>query len=179
MRWTYAKRNHRKDGKMKEGTVNRQLVGEAGVHFVISEITLRGLIAVATSRNVKGPDVIVTNTEGTKFAAIQVKTRRNTSDKFWNVGDRGLTWGGPDCWYVFVRINNGKFEAFMVPAKEVRRFAKADLREQARRKTRSFGASWGYGPWFIRLFNDEEIGDRARQQWKDFDLLQKAKKGKK
>ncbi len=155
---------------MKGDGVSRQLVGEAGVHYVLSELAQRGLIAVATSRNVKGPDVIVTNPDGTRFAAIQVKTRRNTGDKFWNVGDRGLTWGGPNCWYVFVRINNGRFEAFMEKARKVKEFAKADFDELNRRGKKSFGASWGFGAYFVRLFNDSRIEERARKQWRVFNL---------
>jgi hypothetical protein len=153
---------------MKKETVSRQLVGEAGVHYVIAQLTMRGLIAVGTSRNVKGPDVIVTNPEGTKFAAIQVKTRRNTSDKFWNVGDRGLKWGGRSCWYAFVRITDGDFDVFMAPAKEVKRFAKADVDEMARKGTRSFGASWGYGVYFVRLIKDSRIEQRAHRLWDTF-----------
>jgi len=160
---------------MKENAVSPQLVGEAGVHFVISVLTLKGLIAVGTSRNVKGPDVIVTNPDGTRFAAIQVKTRRNTGDKFWNVGDRGLTWGGPNCWYVFVRIKNREFEAFMAPAKEVKRFAQADVDECRRRGTKSFGASWGYQPYFVGLLKDPKIERRARRRWEVFNLSQSAK----
>lgn len=159
---------------MKDDTLSRQLVGEAGVHFVIAQLTMRGLIAVATSRNVKGPDVIVTNPEGTRFAAIQVKTRRNTSDKFWTVGDaKHPAWGkGPDCWYVFVRINGGQFEALMAPAGEVRRLASADLAEQVRRKTKSAGkfAGWGYTPYLVQLFHDDQIEQRARQCWDSFML---------
>ena len=148
--------------------LNPQLVGEAGVHYVISELTLRGLIAVATSRNVKGPDVIVTNSEGTKFAAVQVKTRRDTSDKFWNVGTKGLTWGGRNCWYAFVRITDGKFKVLMAPAKEVQKSARADVAEMKRRGTKSFGASWGYQPYFVDILHDQHIERRARRLWDKF-----------
>jgi hypothetical protein len=148
--------------------LNPQLVGEAGVHYVISQLTMRGLIAVATSRNVKGPDVIVTNPDGTKFAAIQVKTRRNSSDKFWNVGERGLTWGGPNCWYAFVRIKDDQFSVLMAPASEVKRYAKADVDEMARKRTTSFGASWGYGVYFVNLMKDQDIERRASNLWNSF-----------
>jgi hypothetical protein len=152
-----------------------QLVGEAGVHFVISALTLKGLIAVGTSRNVKGPDVIVTNPDGTWFAAIQVKTRRNTKEKFWNVGDRGLTWGGPNCWYAFVRINNDQPEAFMAEAGEVKKFAQADRDEMTRRGHSSGRISWGFSNYFVKLLNDSEIEQRARRQWEVFNLCQSAK----
>ena len=156
---------------MKENVVSPQLVGEAGVHFVISALTLKGLIAVGTSRNVKGPDVIVTNPDGTRFAAIQVKTRRNTGDKLWNVGDRGLTWGGTNCWYVFVRINNGEFEAFMASAEEVKRYAQADADEIARRGNKLGRISWGFGRYFVELLKDPMIEERARTTWENFSVI--------
>jgi len=155
---------------MKKNTINPQLVGEAGVHFVVSALTLKGLIAVATSRNVKGPDVIVTNSDGTWFAAIQVKTRLNTKAKFWNVGDRGMKWGGQNCWYVFVRINNGEFEAFMEKAEKVKKCANADFDDVKKRRKKSFGAAWGFGPYFAKLLGDQKIESRSRSQWKDFGL---------
>jgi hypothetical protein len=147
---------------MKLGQPNRQQVGEAGVHYVISELALRGLIALPTSRNSKGPDIIVCNPEGTKFAAIQVKTRRGR-EKFWNVGDRGVTWGGPDCYYVFVRIFNGTFEAYLERAAEVKRFAKADIEDILKRGKKCWGASWGF-------IGDREREARTHRQWEEFDL---------
>jgi len=147
---------------MKTFQPNRQQVGEAGVHYVISELALRGLIALPTSRNSKGPDIIVCNPEGTRFAAIQVKTRRG-QDKFWNVSDQGLTWGGPDCYYVFVRIVGKTFEAFLERAEEVKIVAKADIEGIIKRGKKSWGPSWG----FIR---DEERKNRTQRQWEEFDL---------
>jgi hypothetical protein len=155
---------------MEDDKVCAQLVGEAGVHYVISEFAQRGMIAVATSRNVKRPDVIVTNPDGTRFAAIQVKTRRNTGNKFWTVGDKGTTWGGPNCWYVFVKINHGKIEAFMEKASRVKEYAKANIRERTRKGKKSFGAGWGYGLYFVRLMKDANIEKRSRRQWQDFNL---------
>ena len=44
---------------------NSALIGAAGVHFVVSELSLRGLIALPTIRNTANVDVIVTNKQGT------------------------------------------------------------------------------------------------------------------
>jgi hypothetical protein len=148
---------------MKQKKPNSQLVGESGVHFVVSELTMRGMIAVPTTRNVKGPDVIVTNPGGTRFAAIQVKTRRNTSAKFWNVGDRGLTWGGPACYYVFVKWTEGKWEAWLEKASAVKRVAKADIEDIRRRRKKSFGAAWGF-------VGNKEREARTQRQWEKFRL---------
>ncbi len=155
----------------------RQQVGEAGVHWVIAQLTLRGLTALPTSRNQKGPDIVVTGPSGDTAALLSVKTRRNTSDKFWIVGDEktGNVWGGPLCWYVFVRVTDkGRpgdpvFEALTAPADEVRRFATADREEQVRRKYRKVGGGgWGYTPFYIELFHDDQIKERAARKWKEF-----------
>ena len=45
-------------------TRNTSLIGAAGVHHVVSELSLRGLIALPTIRNTAGVDVIVTNMNG-------------------------------------------------------------------------------------------------------------------
>ena len=49
------------------------LIGIAGVHYVVSELSRRGLIALPTVRNTQSYDVIALNREGTWDANIQVK----------------------------------------------------------------------------------------------------------
>jgi hypothetical protein len=46
-------------------TKDTALIGAAGVHFVVSELSLRGLIALPTIRNTAGVDVLVTDKKGT------------------------------------------------------------------------------------------------------------------
>ena len=50
------------------------LIGIAGVHYIVSELSRRGLVALPTIRNTAGYDVIVSNVEGTQYANIQVKS---------------------------------------------------------------------------------------------------------
>ena len=45
--------------------IDKSLIGAAGVHLVVSELSFRGLIALPTIKNTRGFDVIVTNQEGT------------------------------------------------------------------------------------------------------------------
>lgn len=60
---------------MSDPEVNQsQLTGVAGVHFVASYLSFLGLHAVPTTRNVKGPDVLVGNIDGSRGLALQVKT---------------------------------------------------------------------------------------------------------
>jgi hypothetical protein len=63
--------------------VNRQLTGVAGVHYVASYLSFLGFHAVPTTRNVPGPDLLVSNLDGSKGISVQVKT---TS---WAIRNRG------------------------------------------------------------------------------------------
>ena len=58
---------------MIEGRTS-QLTGVAGVHFVASYIAYLGFHAVPTTRNVAGPDVLVSAPNGARSLALQVKT---------------------------------------------------------------------------------------------------------
>jgi len=53
---------------------NTTLVGIAGVHHVVSELSRRGLVALPTTRNIAGYDLVVTTVGGGKHANVQVKT---------------------------------------------------------------------------------------------------------
>jgi len=51
-----------------------QLTGVAGVHYVASYLSFHGLHAVPTTRNVRGPDLVVCNADGSDTMSVQVKT---------------------------------------------------------------------------------------------------------
>ena len=48
------------------------LIGIAGVHHVVSELSRRGIIALPTVKNTAAYDIVSLNAEGTKHANIQV-----------------------------------------------------------------------------------------------------------
>jgi hypothetical protein len=52
----------------------KQLTGVAGVHYFAYLLNYWGYAAVPTARNINGPDLLVTNRDGSKMIAIQVKT---------------------------------------------------------------------------------------------------------
>lgn len=60
-----------------------QLTGVTGVHFVAARLSYLGLHAVPTTRNVGGPDLLVSDTTGARSLTIQVKTTE------WASRDRG------------------------------------------------------------------------------------------
>jgi hypothetical protein len=67
--------------------LDKSLIGAAGVHFVVSELSLRGLIALPTIRNTAGIDVVVVNYDRTWHANLQVKTSKRKVS-FWPIGSR-------------------------------------------------------------------------------------------
>jgi len=51
-----------------------QLTGVSGVHYVAAYLSFLGFHAVPTTRNVQGPDLLVSNMSGSKCVSLQVKT---------------------------------------------------------------------------------------------------------
>jgi hypothetical protein len=96
------------------------LVGAAGVHAVVAELSLRGLIALPTIRNTAGIDVIVSNRIGTWHANLQVKTSRSRVS-FWPIVEKYAEWVNPNNYYVFLRFHKktGQFEIFIESSERV------------------------------------------------------------
>lgn len=105
--------------------VPNALIGIAGVHYVVSELSRRGLVAMATIRNTAGIDVLVTEPDGSAQAVLQVKTASRIK-----IQEEGRQWWwtskpsgclGPNAFYVFVRYDQDKekFEGFLVSAADV------------------------------------------------------------
>lgn len=101
-------------------TIDTSLVGAAGVHTVVAELSLRGLIALPTIRNTAGVDVVVSDKSGTWHANLQVKTSRSRVG-FWPIGKKYVEWVGPNNFYVFLRFNKklARFEIFLESSAKV------------------------------------------------------------
>ena len=101
--------------------VSRALVGVAGVHWVVSELSWRGIIALPTVRNTAGVDILCTNKDGSKIALLQVKSS-SKKVSFWPTPKGDAILSGKYCYYVFLRYAHDidDFEAFLVPGKEVK-----------------------------------------------------------
>ena len=145
-----------------ETTRDKALMGAAGVHFVVSELSLRDLIALPTIRNTAGIDIVVVNKSGTWQANLQVKTSRSKVN-FWPVGAHYEKWRGQNNFYVFVRYlrAEGRFEAFLKSSYRVAEQLSAWVMKEKQ---------LGHKPWApCWLLEKEEA--RLRQQWLEFDPL--------
>ena len=147
---------------MRGDRVSNALIGAAGVHFVVSELSLRGLIALPTTRNTAGVDVIVTNLDGSWHANLQVKTSRNKVT-FWPIGTNCQSWKGPHSYYVFVRYlqKEKRFESFLESAECVASDAARVADEAEKRGNKP------WSPWWP-LPSDAEQRKRLQRQWMEF-----------
>jgi hypothetical protein len=149
---------------MKERTQNyptrdTSLIGAAGVHFVVSELSLRGLIALPTIRNTAGVDVVVTNRAGTWQANLQVKTSRSCVS-FWPVGKKLRDWIGANNHYVFVRYNSkaGALDGFLASSEEVADSVALSLEREKQK---------GLKEWAPCFYPKGEF-ERLKAQWSEF-----------
>lgn len=129
--------------------VSNALMGIAGVHYVVSELSRRGLIAMPTIRNTAGIDIIVAELDGSGQAVLQVKTAGRVKTKedgrqLWPTAmpDRCLT--GPNALYVFLRYRQDKekFEAFLENADAVVKQIRDNLEEDRKLGRKDFPC-WG------------------------------------
>ena len=102
------------------------LIGNAGVHFVCMELSLRGLIAIPTTRNTAGIDVLASTPDGAHTASIQVKTSQ-TKVGFWPTPQATAITDSEGVWFVFLRwiTAETRFEAFIASASLVKSHVQA------------------------------------------------------
>lgn len=129
------------------------LSGVAGEYLCAGELSRRGYIASITLRNSRGVDVLVTNEDATKSAAIQVKTNQGNS-KEWMLGIKSEDYHADNLFYVFVNLNYGEAPSYyVVPSKKVAEFSKKFHKEWLATPGRK-GQKHKDNP--MRKFRDEE-----------------------
>ena len=165
-------------------TLDKSLIGAAGVHRVAAELSLRGLIALPTIRNTAGTDIVATNPACTWSAHLQVKTSRSRV-RFWPIGKHFDSWTGPNNYYVFLRWLDRErtFEIFCESSAAVAAQARITLKKE---KAKRGGAAWA--PCFVLRFKTDASGktyrilsgesleenkNRLRQNWRDFGPISK------
>jgi len=113
--------------------ISKGTKGAAGVNFVAAELSMLGKVALPTTRNVKGPDIVVFDLETLKTAFIQVKSSDKTKNGWLcgRVDDDATDWEGKfrrtavrseNYFYVFVALpadEKSRPSYNVVPATEV------------------------------------------------------------
>jgi len=97
--------------------INNKIAGASGEYFVAGELSKKGYIALLTTRNTAGIDIIVTNPTTYKSTNIQVKTTRR--NPHWLLNKKNEKSYGNRLFYVFVNITENYQEYYIVPSNVV------------------------------------------------------------
>jgi|GEM_PF-1795531 hypothetical protein len=97
------------------------LIGIAGVHYVVSELSRRGIVALPTTKNVAAYDIVAMNQEGTWHANIQVKASKNRVP-FFPMPPADKVRAGSKDFYVFVRWleTDERYQGFLLTGKQAK-----------------------------------------------------------
>ena len=109
------------------------LIGIAGVHHVVSELSRRGLVALPTVKNTAAYDIVALNVEGNWHANIQVKTSSKRVGFFPMPPAEKVRSGSCD-FYVLVRWGESdqRYEGFLLSGREAKRAVADSVASQAK-----------------------------------------------
>lgn len=143
--------------------MNTALVGIAGVHHVVSELSRRGLIALPTVRNTAAYDVVVVTPDGRRHANIQVKASSKRA-LFFRMPPSTRVRAGPRDFYVLVRWlpRDRRYQAFMLTGAEAR--AEVARRERVQRRRRRQGTRRSIVP-VVSVTMDPARTRRWERRW--------------
>lgn len=147
---------------MPSGSFAKNAKGAAGVHLVVAQLSLKGYVALPTTRNLKSVDVVVFNEKLSQFAFIQVKSTDKPKavwpvhtvrrEEGWDQDVRKALDLGERFFYVFVALPNKNQQEpvyYIVPSKDVADMLVADLKRWLSTHPNSGAARqlliWGYG----------------------------------
>lgn len=117
------------------------LIGIAGVHYVVSELSRRGMVALPTIRNTAAYDIVVVTPIGDRHANIQVKASSKRTTFFPMPSPEKVRAGRRD-FYVLVRWldDTKQFEGFLLTGREAKQsvqesitWQKANIRKGTRK----------------------------------------------
>jgi hypothetical protein len=97
------------------------LIGIAGVHHVVSELSRRGLVALPTVKNTAAYDIVALNPQGTRHANIQVKASSKRVLHF-PMPPPAKVRTGPSDFYVLARWldRDSRYQCFLLTGKQAR-----------------------------------------------------------
>lgn len=144
--------------------LSNHLVGIAGVHHVVSELSRRGLVALPTVRNIAAYDLLAASVDGKRHANIQVKASLKRVN-FFPMPPADRIRAGRHDRYVLVRWleKEQRFEGFMLSGREARAEVNRDAKSQAERikrgRRRKFFPALPVGP------SAEPRATKWRKRW--------------
>lgn len=149
---------------------NSSLIGIAGVHFVVSEFSRRGLVALPTIKNTAAYDIVVVNQSGTKHANVQVKASSKRVSFFPMPAPERIRAGKNDI-YVFVRWIESKerYEGFLLTGAEAKRNVEKNL-ERQRTRIQAGSRTSEFPCLHLGLKGEEAISEPWAKAWRTWSL---------
>jgi hypothetical protein len=99
---------------------DKNLIGAAGEHLVLSRLLSEGILAAQAPRGARKADVLVNHLDGKAPCLIQVKTRKGLdADSGWHMGEKHEEIKDEDLYYCFVALDEGNSLVYIIPATKV------------------------------------------------------------
>ena len=131
-------------GKRFPKMLEKPMSAVCGVYFVAGELSRLGYVTLTTTRNTKGPDIIVSNHDFSKTVNIEVKTRKE-KQRIWPIGKPKRC---GKMFYVFVALGRNKErpEYYVVPYDYVfGRYEEWQSRNKSKNRWNSFNFTFKKG----------------------------------
>ena len=141
------------------GDIKREFKGNLGMFLVCAELSKRNLIAMPTSRNTKGYDIVVLNPETNTAAAIQVKCTDRKDfpilSSHWRDYEEKIVAD-----FVLVDISDSdKAKYFIVSDKDLKGILRSSIKKYASDYGKKHNQSWE------RMLDSEKTERRKPNLW--------------
>ena len=95
---------------------DKQLVGAAGEHLVLSRLLTRGYLAAQAPRGVRKADILVNHLDGKSAVLVQVKTRQSDNDGTWMLTKKIENIRDKDLFYCLVDLKPENSKIYVMPS---------------------------------------------------------------
>jgi len=95
---------------------DKQLVGAAGEHLVLSRLLTRGYLAAQAPRGVRKADILVNHLDGKSAVLVQVKTRQSDNDGTWMLTKKIEDIRDKDLFYCLVDLKPANSKIYVMPS---------------------------------------------------------------
>jgi hypothetical protein len=169
-------------GKKEEGevpgkSIDKNLKGVAGVHLVVAQLSLKGFVALPTTRNLKSFDVVACLPDLSKTVFLQIKSTNKPRggwavytiprdpNKNWQKELKEYVFPRDNFFYVFVELLTEKKTEptfYIVPSKDVVNMLIKQTKEAYGKNFKPGGQllCWGYGGL------EPEVIEKYQDKWK-------------
>ena len=104
---------------------DKQLVGAAGEHLVLSRLLAKGILASQAPRGARKADILVNPLDGGRPVLIQVKTTSGSRTRVgWHMNIKHESITDSDLFYCFVNLGEDNPQVYVIPAKVVAKVIK-------------------------------------------------------